>query len=210
MNNNRFNHRPLPAPLPPPSAPRSRPNSVSLPPQPSTPPLLSSVNTQPSFLSPEHNNSGQPSSPKPSEIEHENNEEPISKSCFNCLCQASTKCELNKGCDGAYCGPYLLSWGYWADGGQPGNDYVICTKQKYCSERAIKGYMEKWKRDCNGDGIIDCTDYAMIHKLGPHGCARIQALQGTEYWNQFTQCNSKSNKPSRCKLIIEFSFFFIN
>jgi hypothetical protein len=26
--------------------------------------------------------------------------------------------------------------------------------------------MNKWQRDCNGDGVIDCTDFAAIHKLG--------------------------------------------
>ncbi|OTF79012.1 Destabilase-like protein, partial [Euroglyphus maynei] len=89
--------------------------------------------------------------------------------CLQCLCQASSKCDLNKGCDGAYCGPYLLSWGYWADGGKPGGEYATCSKQKPCSEIAIQSYMAKWKRDCNHDGKIDCIDFALIHKLGPHG-----------------------------------------
>ncbi|KAI7685364.1 Lysozyme 3 [Sarcoptes scabiei] len=117
--------------------------------------------------------------------------------CVQCLCHASSKCNLNKGCDGAYCGPYLLSWGYWADGGQPGEEYASCTKQKECSEKAIQGYMSKWKKDCNGDGKIDCIDYALIHKLGPHGCGKIEALAATDYWNQFLECPATSIKPTR-------------
>ena len=67
---------------------------------------------------------------------------------------------------GAYCGPYLLSWAYWSDGGQPGGDYATCANNKGCAQQAVQGYMNKWERDCNGDGLIDCTDFAAIHKLG--------------------------------------------
>lgn len=69
---------------------------------------------------------------------------------------------------GAYCGPFLLSWGYWADGGKSGNglDYVSCANNKTCAGLSVQGYMNKWNKDCNNDGVIDCTDFALIHKLG--------------------------------------------
>lgn len=80
---------------------------------------------------------------------------------------------------GAYCGPYLLSWGYWADGGKPGNglDYPTCAKDKSCSELAVQGYMNKWNKDCNRDGLVDCTDFALIHKLGSNICLHLSCLE---------------------------------
>lgn len=90
---------------------------------------------------------------------------------------------------GEFCGPYLISWAYWADGGKPGADYVTCANNKICAEHAIQGYMNKWKRDCNGDGIIDCNDYAAIHKLGPHSC-NSQALFQSDYWVSYESCIS--------------------
>lgn len=29
----------------------------------------------------------------------------------------------------------------------------------------MRGYMAKWGTDCNGDGQVDCADYAAIHKV---------------------------------------------
>ncbi len=95
-----------------------------------------------------------------------NNNGPVSADCLTCLCRASSGCELNKQCHGEFCGPYLITWSYWRDGGSPGGDYVRCALDKRCAESAIQGYMRKWSRDCNGDGIVDCDDYAAIHKNG--------------------------------------------
>ena len=204
-------------------------------PQPSTPVLVSSVNFDRMkpirFDLPETRNPLSSSSTEredhdspiinsvsnveeqPEEIVATVTNEEISYNCLQCLCYASSKCDVNKGCEGAYCGPYLLSWGYWADGGKPENEYATCSKQKSCSENAIQGYMAKWKRDCNHDGKIDCIDFALIHKLGPHGCEKIQALKSTDYWNQFSQCfnlpSENENKPVRCKdKIVKFFFSF--
>ncbi|KAJ6224487.1 hypothetical protein RDWZM_003032 [Blomia tropicalis] len=114
----------------------------------------------------------------------------VPEECLECLCQASSKCDINKGCNGAYCGPFLLSWGYWADGGKSGNglDYVSCANNKTCAGLSVQGYMNKWNKDCNNDGVIDCTDFALIHKLGPHGCNKLEAIQNTDYWKQYTVC----------------------
>lgn len=116
--------------------------------------------------------------------------------CMQCLCNASSKCNLTKGCDGAYCGAFLLSWGYWADGGSPGAgeglDYPSCARERSCAERAVHGYMGKWQRDCNGDGRVDCIDFALIHKLGPHACGRLPALESSDYWRQFTECRQST------------------
>src|SRR5438105_4744369 len=50
----------------------------------------------------------------------------ISQSCLDCICYASTGCDVNKKCHNAggesyFCGPYQIGWAYWADGGKHGN-----------------------------------------------------------------------------------------
>lgn len=39
-------------------------------------------------------------------------------------------------------------------------------------------------QDCNGDGIINCNDYAKIHRLGGYGCsAPLDAIYQQKYDN---------------------------
>lgn len=95
--------------------------------------------------------------------------------CLNCICHASSDCQANIKCHNAgpeqyYCGPYQISWAYWADGGKPGNtgqsdDFEKCLVDKSCAEIAIHGYMNRYGHDCNGDGRLDCFDFAAIHKV---------------------------------------------
>lgn len=111
--------------------------------------------------------------------------------CLRCLCAASTGCDLKRPCIGDHCGPYLISWNYWSDAGRPGKDFVSCALNRACAEEAIQGYMRKWTRDCNGDGIVDCDDFAAIHKLGPHMC-RSEAITSTAYWREYEKCESSA------------------
>lgn len=48
--------------------------------------------------------------------------------------------------------------------------YPNCVNEPYCAARAIQGYMKKYGQDCTGDGVINCYDYAAIHKFGGYGC----------------------------------------
>ncbi|KAK7060662.1 hypothetical protein SK128_018827, partial [Halocaridina rubra] len=48
----------------------------------------------------------------------------VDPNCLGCICEASTRCNVSVGCHtpyaGAYfCGPFLISWAYWADAGKP-------------------------------------------------------------------------------------------
>lgn len=82
---------------------------------------------------------------------------PLSKKCLGCLCEANTNCDLSIKCVlNQFCGPYLISQTYWADGGRIGNDYRRCAFNKTCSEETVQAYMAKNAIDCNGDGYIDC------------------------------------------------------
>lgn len=58
--------------------------------------------------------------------------------------------------------------------------------EPFCAARAVQGYMAKFPQDCNNDGIVDCRDYAAIHKLGGYGCSsdNLPAF----YVNRFDQC----------------------
>ena len=128
-------------------------------------------------------------------------ESQITQQCLDCICQASTGCDLSKKCQNSgpssyFCGPYQISWSYWSDGGRPGDqggphDFETCLNDKSCAEQAIYGYMNKWARDCNGDGVIDCADYAAIHKAGPHSC-NAQWLLDSEYWRVFQSSSCAS------------------
>lgn len=48
--------------------------------------------------------------------------------------------------------------------------FANCVNDPYCAANTIQNYMVKFGQDCNGDGGIDCYDYAAIHKLGGYGC----------------------------------------
>lgn len=110
--------------------------------------------------------------------------------------QASSGCKTNIRCHNTgagqyYCGPYQVSWAYWADAGKPGytgfsNDFENCLVERNCAEATVRGYMAKWAADCNGDGRIDCLDYAAIHKVSarcvcPYGDANAHRLQSTDF-----------------------------
>ena len=42
-----------------------------------------------------------------------------------------------------------------------------------------------------GDGIVDCDDFAAIHKLGPHHC-REESVTATDYWRAYEKCPANS------------------
>ena len=41
-------------------------------------------------------------------------------------------------------------------------------------------------QDCNGDQLVTCEDYVMIHKNGGWNCGN--SLQGSKFWNIFQEC----------------------
>ncbi|XP_033228797.1 lysozyme-like [Belonocnema kinseyi] len=104
---------------------------------------------------------------------------PVSQTCLGCICEASSGCNVTLGCNSDVCGPFRITWAYWADGGKPTldgpsdpkNAYANCVSDAFCSAKAVQGYMAKYgNQDCNGDGKIDCFDYAKIHRNGGFAC----------------------------------------
>ncbi|KAK0179466.1 hypothetical protein PV327_005216 [Microctonus hyperodae] len=103
----------------------------------------------------------------------------IPQQCFGCICEASSHCDLKAGCRGDVCGPFSITWGYWADGGKPtlNNEkpdapsaYANCVNDVGCAARTVQGYIDRYAQDCNGDGVMNCDDYVRLHRLGGYGC----------------------------------------
>jgi Destabilase len=63
--------------------------------------------------------------------------------------------------------------------------YANCVNEPYCAAKTIQGYMRRFGSDCNGDGIIDCRDYAAIHKHGGYGC---KSALPPAYEKTFNEC----------------------
>lgn len=128
----------------------------------------------------------------------------VDQRCMECLCQASSNCDEtikchNAGGDNYFCGPYVISWAYWHDGGRPGDkgrahDFETCLTNKTCAQEAVRGYMRKYGQDCDRSGDIDCYDFARIHKLGYGNCGG-DAILDTDYWEKLEICYSGYQPP---------------
>ncbi|GAB6024676.1 hypothetical protein CHUAL_009810 [Chamberlinius hualienensis] len=121
----------------------------------------------------------------------------VTNACLHCMCDASSHCQplschlVRPG--QYYCGPYLISWAYWSDAGKPQdveNDpyaFEKCLINKECAEQTIRNYMDRYARDCNNDGQINCEDFAKIHKSGPFGC-NASWIEETNYFKTLKTC----------------------
>ncbi|GLG98130.1 I-type lysozyme [Gryllus bimaculatus] len=120
----------------------------------------------------------------------------VSELCLGCICEAVSGCNRTLTCTGDVCGLFRITWAYWADSGKPviaGDNpdadgaYARCVTDAYCAARAVQGYMAKFAKDCNGDGAINCDDYAAIHRLGGYGCnGNVDAA----YANRYNACRN--------------------
>uniref|UniRef100_A0A8D9FJS0 lysozyme n=1 Tax=Cacopsylla melanoneura TaxID=428564 RepID=A0A8D9FJS0_9HEMI len=120
--------------------------------------------------------------------------QPIDQICLGCICHGMSLCNQTIGCNGDTCGAFKITWAYWSDAGKPtinGIDpnsaeaYSRCTSDAVCAGKAVEKYMTKYSQDCNGDGTIDCRDFAAIHRLGGYGC---NAPLDPTYLGRFDKC----------------------
>ncbi|KAF8781622.1 Lysozyme 3 like protein [Argiope bruennichi] len=126
----------------------------------------------------------------------------VDQRCMECLCYAGSHCDLtlkchNPGGGNYYCGPYVISWAYWHEGGRPGDyggphDFETCLNNKTCAEQAVRGYMRVYGKDCDRSGTIDCYDFVRIHKLGAAGC-KSDSILNTQFWKNFESCYGSFN-----------------
>merc|ERR1712032_828837 len=100
----------------------------------------------------------------------------LSDNCIGCICEVSTRCNATTKCisGGSFCGPFLLSKPFWVDGGScvlegdsPGDQgaWRRCALDIICSANTIRSYINRFGKDCNGDALVTCEDYTMIHKV---------------------------------------------
>jgi len=129
----------------------------------------------------------------------------IDDNCLGCICEASSGCNLTVGCSaggGYYCGPFYLSWAYWADAGKfvlRGHDpeqkgaFEACANDPYCAAITVRSYMKKFQKDCNNDGHIECEDFARIHKLGGYSCYD-PSVTNSDYHHIYSECTRSVNQ----------------
>ncbi|XP_063903687.1 lysozyme-like [Zophobas morio] len=122
---------------------------------------------------------------------------PVNQQCLGCICEAMSGCEVNTNCEGEGCGPFRITWAYWADSGKPtlknesiqsNTAYANCARDLYCSSLSVQGYMSKFQQDCTGDRKIDCDDFAVIHMFGGYGC-RNRVLTGV-HLQRYQECKN--------------------
>ncbi|XP_053693932.1 lysozyme-like [Sabethes cyaneus] len=127
----------------------------------------------------------------------------LNSTCFHCICEASTGCSSRMQCDQGYCGPFSISRAYWIDAGKvvKGDDdstrwgsYEDCANQYDCATNIITQYMEKYGKDCNNDGLVDCIDYAMLHINGGPTCHLPLNL---DFRKKFLSCLQKSQRQRK-------------
>ena len=120
----------------------------------------------------------------------------VEQSCLDCICEATSNCDLNLGCRtnefGEFCGAYQLNLLFWTEAGRPRdagqeNSFQLCVLDRECAELTIRSYANRHQIDCNQDGVLDCLDFAALHRLGRAAC-NLQSLLDSTYWNKFQQC----------------------
>lgn len=123
----------------------------------------------------------------------------LNASCIRCLCESLTNCDVTRGCQNQYCGPFSISRIYWADAGKVTfpddnenreNAFSDCARDYNCASKIITNYMIKYAKDCNNDGVVDCLDYSLIHVNGYPSCHLnlSSAAHGKEFFNRYQRC----------------------
>ncbi|VVC30735.1 Destabilase,EF-Hand 1, calcium-binding site [Cinara cedri] len=120
--------------------------------------------------------------------------EPVTEVCLGCICESISTCDRNLRCEGDVCGMFGITWAYWADSGKPvlqgdnpndGQAYPRCANDPTCARQSVVNYLTRFAQDCNRDGVIDCADYAAIHKNGGYGCS---GYLDPNYKNKYDTC----------------------
>ncbi|XP_049799396.1 lysozyme-like [Schistocerca nitens] len=114
-------------------------------------------------------------------------------SCYGCICEAASRCNRSLGCDDGACGLFRITRHYWLDAGAPTlpadarllNDaFERCATDPFCALRTAHHYMERYRKDCNGNQQVDCHDLALLHFLGPS----CEGTMPSAYTDEFDNC----------------------
>ncbi|XP_023720996.1 uncharacterized protein LOC111871853 isoform X1 [Cryptotermes secundus] len=116
--------------------------------------------------------------------------------CMGCICEATSNCNLTFHCTRGLCGPFLTSQVYWKQAGRPTipgdhpnnkGAYIRCVTEPYCAAATVHHYLARYAQDCDGNGRIDCEDYAKIHYMGGQQCTIHMEHLG--YYKVFKECH---------------------
>lgn len=125
-------------------------------------------------------------------------DKPVTELCLNCICEAISGCNATSICvnpEKGVCGLFRITWAYWVDAGKltingeaPDSDhaFIHCANDPHCAANTVQNYMKQFNQDCNGDGEMDCHDYARIHKMGGYGCKSNEVPY--KYLSTFDDC----------------------
>nr|CAD7446248.1 unnamed protein product [Timema bartmani] len=125
----------------------------------------------------------------------------LSPACVRCLCEAATECNNTFACIKGYCGPFYISKVYWIEAGRPVLDeddpertraYEDCATDITCAARILEAYMVKYGRDCNGDNVTNCDDYARIHYHGGTKCE--SPLDENTFSRRYSRCRPEQSE----------------
>lgn len=146
---------------------------------------------------------------------------PVTEDCLECLCETQSGCDAQPICVNGACGIFRITLGFWKEAGEltlsnetslsQGGGLIVwsrifslftyllthlsaftdCVNDPYCAANTIQNYMYKNGQDCNGDGKIDCLDFAALHKLGNLRC---QAELPYSFAKPFNKCLKKKQQ----------------
>ncbi|CAG0888647.1 unnamed protein product, partial [Darwinula stevensoni] len=74
-----------------------------------------------------------------------------------------------------------------------GEGFEDCAKDLFCATETIKYYMRKFHADCDGNGVVNCLDYALIHSQGGYEC-RVQSPQRDHLYRGVEECLRKQQE----------------
>lgn len=118
--------------------------------------------------------------------------DPIDEDCLKCICTSLVSCDKTT-CEAGSCGPYEITEAYWADSGslttrgRLEEGFLGCVSNRVCAKKTVQNYMQKFARDCNNDGKVNCIDYAAVHIQGPYACG-----QSYEFGPKIETCYAKA------------------
>ncbi|XP_043197062.1 uncharacterized protein LOC122377589 [Amphibalanus amphitrite] len=124
--------------------------------------------------------------------------------CLSCLCTAATGCDVSTGClpdgGGDICGPFYMSEPYWRDAHPrlsapfSGHGFRQCASDVECAGEAVSSYMQRFSRDCDGDGRVTCKDFGLMHFMGYAACGRpsqVSAGLQSTFYKEFIGCATR-------------------
>ncbi|XP_065219902.1 invertebrate-type lysozyme 3-like isoform X2 [Planococcus citri] len=73
--------------------------------------------------------------------------------------------------------------------------YQDCANDEKCAKQITIDYLTRYATDCDGNGQIDCYDYAGMHKWGPFGgCQKNPIVNSGSYYTSLKTCLECSNQ----------------